>query len=105
MKKVIRDGKVAVLYSPGYGGGWYSWNKDIPECLFHPEIVALVEADKRNEITDELCKKLFDVTYFFNGGSEQLEIEWVPQGSEIYIDEYDGFESLTFNSDLKHIIA
>ena len=26
MEKVIRDGKVAVLYSPGYGAGWsYSW--------------------------------------------------------------------------------
>ena len=22
MEKVIRDGKVAVLYSPGYGAGW-----------------------------------------------------------------------------------
>jgi hypothetical protein len=28
MEKVIRDGKVAVLYSPGYGAGWYSWNRD-----------------------------------------------------------------------------
>lgn len=24
--KVIEDGKVAVLISPNYGAGWYSWN-------------------------------------------------------------------------------
>ena len=33
MNKVIRDGKVAVLYSPGYGAGWYSWNWNHPECV------------------------------------------------------------------------
>jgi hypothetical protein len=44
LKKVIRDGKVAVLYSPGFGAGWYSWNSSVPQCLFSPEIVAMVEA-------------------------------------------------------------
>ena len=29
MQKVIRDGKVAVLYSPGYGAGWYTWSVPI----------------------------------------------------------------------------
>ena len=27
MEKVIRNGQVAVLYSPGFGAGWYSWNE------------------------------------------------------------------------------
>ena len=26
MTKCIRDGKVAILYSPGYGAGWSTWN-------------------------------------------------------------------------------
>lgn len=26
MDKVIKDGKVAVLYSPGFGAGWFTWN-------------------------------------------------------------------------------
>lgn len=30
MDKVIRDGMVAVIYSPGYGAGWSSWNRDYP---------------------------------------------------------------------------
>lgn len=25
MDKIERDGKVAVLYSPGYGAGWSTW--------------------------------------------------------------------------------
>jgi len=28
MTKYIRDGKVAVLYSPGFGAGWSTWNDD-----------------------------------------------------------------------------
>ena len=26
IEKVVRDGKVAVLVSPGYGAGWSTWN-------------------------------------------------------------------------------
>jgi hypothetical protein len=45
MDKVIRDGKVAVLYSPGYGAGWYSWH-DNEELLYDPVIVDMVESKK-----------------------------------------------------------
>jgi len=41
MEKHIENNQVAVLYSPGYGVGWYSWNKDYPACLFHPIIVKM----------------------------------------------------------------
>ena len=36
MEKVIRDGKVAVLYSPGYGAGWSTWcyNDDLVKNPF-----------------------------------------------------------------------
>ena len=27
MKKVIENGQVAVIYSPGFGAGWYTWNQ------------------------------------------------------------------------------
>jgi hypothetical protein len=43
MDKVIRDGQVAVLYSPGFGAGWYSWNREMPELLFEPNLVAMIE--------------------------------------------------------------
>ncbi len=34
IQKLSQDGKVAVLYSPGFGAGWYTWNTDAPEILF-----------------------------------------------------------------------
>jgi hypothetical protein len=94
MDKVVRDGKVAVLYSPGFGAGWYTWNVDVKQCLFHPKIVELIEQNKRHEITDELCESLFCVDSFFSGGADSLRIEWLPEGTRFFINEYDGSESI-----------
>lgn len=80
MKKVIRDGKVAVLYSPGYGAGWYSWSS-VEQCLFSPEIVELVEQGRQGEITDQYCEKLFGVDSFYTGGARTLKIQWLPVGT------------------------
>ena len=57
MYKVIRNAKIAVLVSPGYGAGWYSWNKSHPECLFDPEVVAWVEYDGSETIVLESQEK------------------------------------------------
>jgi hypothetical protein len=74
MDKVIRDGKVAVLYSPGYGAGWFSWH-GIEELLY-------------------------DVDGYF-GGADDLEIEWVDVGREFRITEYDGSESIEYKDEVK----
>ena len=93
MEKVIRDGKVAVLYSPGYGAGWYSWNTKYPECLFDPKIVAMVEAGQHDQI-EAYCKTAHpDLSL---GGAEQLQIEWLPVGTAFKIEEYDGYESIEY---------
>jgi hypothetical protein len=93
MNKVIRDGKVAVLYSPGFGAGWYSWNPDKLECLFSPEIVKMVE--NKEEITEDVCNSLFGKD-FYSGGSEQLQIAWIPEGTKFRVHEYDGSESIVY---------
>ena len=93
MKKVIRDEKVAVLYSPGYGAGWYSWNQECPQLLFAPELVKLVEAGKRDgEEFKDVVLKIAPGAYI--GGSNQLKIEWVTKGHRFEISEYDGNESV-----------
>lgn len=120
MDKVIRDGKVAVLYSPGYGAGWYTWNSARPECLFDPEIVALVEKkdaaflnamvpvrelrSKYKNENDAIVKEIAalaerkwgkgDGNYFCTLGAEDLTIAWVPEGTLIRVCEYDGAESI-----------
>lgn len=106
MEKVIRDGKVAILISKGYGAGWYSWNTDKPQLLFHPKLIELVEQDKRNEITDVLIKELLGLpedSYTCILGAEKLAIEWLPQGTAFDIEEYDGAESLRTYEDIKLI--
>ena len=107
MEKVIRDGKVAVLYSPGFGAGWYSWHKDYPQLLFHPELVKMVEENRREEITDEFCEQLLGLTEesggVYTGGAGNLRIAWLPEGTHFDIHEYDGSESIQTFEDIKLI--
>jgi hypothetical protein len=106
MKRVIRDGNVAVLVSRGYGAGWSTWctSDDIKEKLmFDPVLVQMLEDDMSIE----------DMTYYVNvaypdqyvGGLKDLGIHWVPQGERFRIDEYDGAESIVLESEEKWVTA
>lgn len=90
-EKVIRDGKVAVAYSPGFGAGWTTWNDVSP---FDPRVIAMIEAGKQREMTDEWCKATFDRDYVCSLGASDLEIAWIPVGTPFQINEYDGSESI-----------
>lgn len=102
MNKIIRDGKVAVLISPGYGAGWYTWNQGHPECLYDPEIVKIVLGEAKGDI-NKISAKFGDG--FYSGGSDQLEVAWIPVGSRFRIDEYDGWEQLILEGDENWLIA
>ncbi len=58
MKKVERDGKVAVIYSGSHGIGWATENKDFPQIMFHPFLVRLIEQDRQDEINKEMVQKI-----------------------------------------------
>ena len=91
MNKLIRDGRVAVLYSPDYGAGWFSWNTSRPEILFDPAMVELVEQEKWDELQAFVTLKYPDI---YAGGLRDLQIEWVPEGTQFIVNEYDGNESI-----------
>lgn len=93
MEKVIRDGKVAVLVSHGFGAGWYTWNLDHKELLFHPKLVEMVEQGKINELTDKWVHENLGIE-MYTGGNDGLTIHWLPEGTAFDVDEYDGSESL-----------
>lgn len=101
IRKVERNGKVGVLISHGYGAGWSTWG-DVEQALFSPEIIELVENNKFDEITDELCRKLFG-DYFYTGGRDGLKVHWLDKGTCFMVEEYDGAESLTTTDDLYFI--
>jgi len=92
MEKLIRDGKVAVLYSPGWGAGWFTWNTSHPECIFDPEIAKIVLREESGSI-DDIYEKKYNGD-FYTGGSDDLKVMWLDEGSEFVIDEYDGNESI-----------
>lgn len=91
MDKVIRDGKVAVLVSPGFGAGWYTWNSSCEDMVFDRQLVEAVEKDDYAALisrANELCPD----GYF--GGADGLAVYWVPEGEAFEITEYDGSEHL-----------
>jgi len=96
MNKLSEDGKVAVLYSPGFGAGWYSWNRQYPELVFDPAIVNLVIAKKFEELETFMILKYPDV---YLGGMKDLEVEWVKVDRMFRIAEYDGNESIEYKDE------
>ena len=101
MEKVIKDGKVGVLVSPGFGAGFLTWGAPI-EAIFNPTLIELVEQQKVQEAID-FVEKTWEGVY--SGGVQDLYVEWVPEGSEFIIEEYDGSETLMLKTDYNWITA
>jgi len=101
MDRVIRDGKVAVIFSPGYGSGWYT-SHDIEALIFDPSIVAWIEAEEQDKILNYMTLKYPNV---YLGTLDDLRIAWIPEGTEFQIDEYDGSESILFKDKVSWITA
>lgn len=102
MNKVIRENKVAVLYSPGYGSGWYTWATEYPEILYDPEVVDWVENGKLPSQVDAL-KTYLEANYpnlYIGSNLIDLEIEWISVGTNFRIKEYDGYESIEYRDSI-----
>lgn len=87
MEKIVRDGKVAVAVSYGYGAGWSTWNDIDPMDARFNQLFLDGKIDEVRRICDEE-----DLGYA--GGAADVEIEWIPVGTKFVIEEYDGSESL-----------
>ncbi len=100
MSKLIRDGKVAVIVSPGFGAGWSTWNHDYPDMDTAAELAQCI-LDGGNR--EAVAARLFPEAYL--GGLHKAELEWLPVGTQYVIDEYDGSESIQTNGDTKWKVA
>ena len=108
MNKVIRDGKVAVLVSPGFGAGWSTWAYRVEEdapgfMMFDPTLVDMVERGASAETIETYVTSMHPHTYC--GGASDLTIEWLPVGTAFRIHEYDGAESVEIRDDMNWTIA
>ena len=108
MNKVIRDGKVAVLVSPGFGAGWSTWSYVGEEdyrnfMLFDPTLVDMVERGASAETIETYVTSMYSDVYC--GGADGLTIQWLPVGTAFRIHEYDGSESVEIRDDIQWTIA
>lgn len=102
-EKVIRDGKVAVLISPGFGAGWSTWAGDEYReiALFHPRFVEAHEAGvDLGDIDAVIAAVTGKDEAFYSGGWRDIEIVWLDQGTRFLVEDYDGSESLRLVDDL-----
>ncbi len=100
--KVIRDGMVAVLISPGFGAGWSTWNHGAG--LFEPMVVEWLEngCPYSVEELEQRLKEKLGIDYFYTGGEDGLLIKWLPVGTKFLVQEYDGSEYIVTEEDLIH---
>lgn len=93
-KKIKGVSHTAVLISHGYGAGWSTWNERFSSfLLFDKGIVELVLRGKKDEVEEYVKKKVGD-EHVFLGGLDDLDVEWVREGTRFIVDEYDGSESI-----------
>lgn len=98
-EKYIKDGRVAVAYSPGFGAGWSTWefNNELTETLlFHPDIINMILSNRQSEINTDWLVEHFGEEFkdVYCGGASNLSIKWIPVGTQFRIGEYDGSESV-----------
>ena len=109
MEKLIRDGKVAVLVSRGFGAGWSTWNHEYPDMVFDPFIATIVAASTEDSWEQDVskitayCALRYPDAYL--GGLADLVVQWVPQGEQFRIEDYDGSETVRLVSQTEWITA
>lgn len=103
MEKVIHEDQVAVLYSPGYGSGWYTAH-GILELVFDPKVVELVEQQQDPKLILEYCKSSYGRAGYY-GGYKDLVIIWIPASTRFRIYEYGGWECVVTEHQEQYITA
>lgn len=100
MRKVIQNGRVRVLYSPGWGSGFLTCGAPI-EAIFDPELIQLIDEQNLQEAVDYVVR-----TYgCYTGGVPNLCIAEIPEGTRFIITEYDGSESIDILEEMNWITA
>jgi len=101
MNKVIKDGKVAVLISYGFGSGFHSYGAPL-EAIFDPKLVGLVESEDYDGAEEYVMNTYPDV---YTGGVGDLVVVWVDEGEDFIINEYDGSEYIQLKNKTEWITA
>lgn len=107
-EKLVWDGMVAVIVHHDYGGGWAS---NGPGRMFDPELAELILEYQNQESkgfgqsawdnVNAYLKKKYNETI----SQGKLAIRWVPQGTQFFVDEYDGWECVILEHEVRWTTA
>jgi hypothetical protein len=93
IERYVRDdGKVAFIYSPGYGAGWSTWADNKEFMLFDKRLVELILAGDIEAVKKKVAEIHPDEHI---GEAVQLKVEWVEKGFRVIIDQHGGFETFS----------
>lgn len=104
MEKIEKDGKIAVLYSPGFGAGWSTWAEDdqgAALCMDARIVGPVLAGDIEGAVSAALA--MFPDLY--TGGARDLTVCWINKGAAFEIEEYDGSESVHVIGDRRYMVA
>lgn len=94
-KFVTPDNEVGIIYSPGFGAGWSTWemkenrNRMIKDTRIIKYLYKLEYVDYSY---DDFMTMIGFENPPYDGGFNSLNLEFVPEGSLFKIREYDGSE-------------
>lgn len=94
--------QVAVIISPNYGAGWYTWNPDYPDCLFDKDIAAALLNKDLYAAIDIASTKYPDC---YSGGLEDAVVVWIDIGTKFKVIAYDGYETLQIYDSNSYLTA
>lgn len=104
MQKIERDGKVAVLYSPGFGAGWSTWAEECQRealCMDARIVGPVLTGDKAGAVAAAVAM----FPNFFAEGAEDLKVAWIEKGRAFEVQEYDGSEAVHVIGDRTYLVA
>lgn len=111
-----KDGKIAILISPGFGAGWSTWDGD-PSIAYDKRVVEFWLSHKDdwqfmhdvssipfrdNPAIEEIKQFFHSIGYDhcpYMGGFDDIVIKWVEPDTLWRINEYDGSEDLEIFSE------
>jgi hypothetical protein len=104
MEKIEKEGRVAVLYSPGFGAGWSTWADEGQKealCMDARIVGPVLAGDKNAAVV--AAKAMFPDLY--TGGANTLSVIWIEKGKAFEVEEYDGRESVHVLGDRPYLVA
>ena len=115
-KYVREDGKVAVLYSPGWGAGWSTWctgdqqefllfDRNIVEMVLQTDFQSQLSIQQLEQNAKEYVDSIWGDCAVYCGGVSSLDIEWMEPGTKFTIHEHDGNEVVMKQEDFRWNLA